>query len=98
VVYTLKTPYRDGTTPVAFEPVAYFMARLAALVLVGYYLYGERLSPAQWTATAVAIVAVVSSVVNTGGFSWVALAVVVGYPLYFMLRRRQPIPVLITVR
>jgi hypothetical protein len=31
VVYTLKTPYRDGTTQVAFEPVD-FMARLAALV------------------------------------------------------------------
>ena len=31
VLYTLKTPYRDGTTQVAFEPVD-FMARLAALV------------------------------------------------------------------
>ena len=29
VVYTLKTPYRDGTTQVAFDPVD-FMARLAA--------------------------------------------------------------------
>ena len=37
VVYTLKTPYRDGTTQVAFEGAAIrtvdFMARLAALVL-----------------------------------------------------------------
>ena len=31
VVYTLKTPYRDGTTQVAFEPMD-FIARLAALV------------------------------------------------------------------
>ena len=31
VVYTLKTPYQDGTTQVAFEPVD-FIARLAALV------------------------------------------------------------------
>ena len=31
VVYTLNTPYRDGTTQVAFDPVD-FMARLAALV------------------------------------------------------------------
>jgi hypothetical protein len=31
VVYALKTPYRDGTTQVAFEPVD-FIARLAALV------------------------------------------------------------------
>ena len=31
VLYTLKTPYRDGTTQVAFAPVD-FIARLAALV------------------------------------------------------------------
>jgi hypothetical protein len=31
VHYTLKTPYRDGTTHVVFEPLD-FMARLAALV------------------------------------------------------------------
>ena len=31
VVHTLKTPYRDGTTQVAFDPVD-FIARLAALV------------------------------------------------------------------
>ena len=31
VLYTLKTPYPDGTTRVAFDPVD-FMARLAALV------------------------------------------------------------------
>jgi len=30
VLYTLKTPYRDGTTQVAFDPVD-FIARLAAL-------------------------------------------------------------------
>jgi hypothetical protein len=31
VVYLLKTPYRDGTTHVIFEPLD-FVARLAALV------------------------------------------------------------------
>jgi hypothetical protein len=31
VVYTLKTPYRDGMTELAFDPVD-FIARLAALV------------------------------------------------------------------
>ena len=30
-VYTLKTPYRDGTIQVAFDPVD-FIARLAALI------------------------------------------------------------------
>ena len=31
VLYAMKTPYRDGTTQVAFDPVD-FIARLAALV------------------------------------------------------------------
>jgi len=31
ISYSLKTPYRDGTTPVIFEPLD-FIARLAALV------------------------------------------------------------------
>ena len=31
VRYELKTPYRDGTTPVIFEPLD-FIARLVALV------------------------------------------------------------------
>jgi hypothetical protein len=31
VRYTLETPYRDGTTHIALEPLD-FMARLAALV------------------------------------------------------------------
>ena len=30
-LYTLKTPYRDGTTQVAFDPVD-FIARLGALI------------------------------------------------------------------
>jgi hypothetical protein len=47
VVYTLKTPYRDGTTQVAFEPVD-FIARLAALVpkpRVNLTLYHGVLAP-----------------------------------------------------
>ena len=31
ILYTLKTPYRDGTTHIILEPLD-FMARLAALV------------------------------------------------------------------
>jgi len=47
VLYTLKTPYRDGTNQVAFEPVD-FIARLAALVpkprvnLTRYHGYDRR--------------------------------------------------------
>jgi hypothetical protein len=47
VFYTLKTPYRDGTTQVAFEPVD-FIARLAAPVpkpRVNLTLYHGVLAP-----------------------------------------------------
>jgi len=48
VVYTLKTPYRDGTTQVAFDPVD-FIARLAAQApkpRVNLTRYHDVLAPA----------------------------------------------------
>lgn len=73
--------------------LGYFLLPLV-LVVVGRFLLGETLSRAQWGATALATVAVLCSLWNTGRFSWVALVVAFGYPLYFLLRRRQPIPIL----
>ncbi len=56
VVYTLKTPYRDGTTQVAFDrgghPPVDFVARLAALVpkpRVNLTRYHGVLAPARAT-------------------------------------------------
>jgi chloramphenicol-sensitive protein RarD len=73
--------------------VGYFLLPLV-LVLIGFFLHNEHLSNAQWAASAVAALAVVYSLLNTGRFSWVALVVAFGYPLYFILRRKQPIPIL----
>ena len=43
VAYTLKTPYRDGTTQVAFDPID-FIARLAALARARSDLNRESIS------------------------------------------------------
>lgn len=64
------------------------------LVLIGRFLLNENVSNAQWAATGLAAIAVACNLWNTGAFSWVALVIAFGYPLYFMLRRKQPIPVL----
>ena len=57
------------------------------LVLVGRVGFGEAVSPAQWLAVAIAVVAVAVKLVATGSLSWVTFAVVVGYGLYFGVRR-----------
>ena len=57
VVYTLKTPYRDGTTQVAFDPVD-FIARLAALVpkpRVNLTRYHGVLAPTFYSVNQVAL-------------------------------------------
>ena len=73
--------------------LGYFLLPLI-LVLTGLVLFNERLGYAQWAATALAAIAVVYSLWNTGQFSWVALVVALGYPPYFILRRKQPVPIL----
>lgn len=73
--------------------LGYFLLPLV-LVVIGRFLFAEQLSPAQWGATALASLAVVFNLWHTGQFSWVALVVAFGYPLYFLLRRKQPLPVL----
>ena len=73
--------------------IGYFLIPLV-LVLVGQLFLNEQLSRLQWVASGLAGLGVLSALVNTGHFSWVALAVGCGYPLYYVLRRYQPIPVL----
>lgn len=65
----------------------YFMLPLS-MVLVGRLLYHEHLS--HWRALAVlcAILGVGHELYRSGAFSWASLLVALGYPLYFVLRRR----------
>ncbi|CAH0990212.1 Protein RarD [Sinobacterium norvegicum] len=64
-----------------------------SLVLIGRFYYHENLSTAQWLATAVAVSSVIYMIIINGSLSLTAMIVALGYPLYFMLRRKQSLPI-----
>ncbi|MFN4360614.1 MAG: EamA family transporter RarD [Hylemonella sp.] len=68
--------------------LGYFMLPLS-MVLTGRWLYGERLTRLQQLAVGCAAVGVLHELWRVGHFSWPAAVVVIGYPLYFVLRRRH---------
>ncbi|MDG0027621.1 EamA family transporter RarD [Trinickia sp. Y13] len=67
--------------------LGYFLLPLT-MVLVGRFYYRERLVPLQWLAVACATVGVAHELWVTHAFSWPTLVVAVGYPPYFVLRRK----------
>lgn len=67
--------------------LGYFLLPLV-MVLVGRVFYGERLSAFQKAAVALAAAGVGHELLRVGAFSWATAVVALGYPPYFMLRRR----------
>jgi chloramphenicol-sensitive protein RarD len=67
--------------------LGYFLLPLS-MVMVGRFYYRERIDGLQWLAVACAAVGVAHEVWVTGAFSWPTLLVALGYPPYFVLRRR----------
>ncbi len=67
--------------------LGYFLLPLA-MVLVGRFYYHERLDALQWAAVACASVGVAHELWVTHAFSWPTLLVMLGYPPYFVLRRK----------
>jgi chloramphenicol-sensitive protein RarD len=59
-----------------------------AMVVVGVVLHRERLAPLRIAAVAAAAVGVTAAIVVAGGLSWATVAVALGYPVYFAIRRR----------
>ncbi|MFV0434411.1 MAG: EamA family transporter RarD [Leucobacter sp.] len=66
--------------------LGYFLLPLV-LVVIGRFLYRDRLLWWHWLAAGVASVGVVYELFRVGGVSWETLIVAVGYPIYFVLRR-----------
>lgn len=58
------------------------------LVAVGVALHDEKLSTLRRAALVAAGVGVAAAVVIAGGIGWSTLAVAIGFPVYFTLRRR----------
>lgn len=67
--------------------LGYFLLPLT-MILTGRVVYGEHLSYLQKIAAALATFGVANEVYRVGGFSWTTLVVAIGYPLYFVLRKR----------
>ncbi|KAB0641839.1 EamA family transporter RarD [Burkholderia latens] len=67
--------------------LGYFLLPLT-MVIVGRFYYHERLDPLQWMAVACAALGVAHEVWATRAFAWPTLVVALGYPPYFVLRRR----------
>lgn len=66
--------------------LGYFLLPLV-LVILGRFLYREKLSWWQWLAAGVAATGVLIELIRVGGISWETLLVALGYPVYFVLRR-----------
>ena len=77
-------PLHGRALPVS---LGYFLLPLV-MVLVGRVFQGERLSTAHKLATALATLGVGHELLRAGGMSWETWLVALGYPAYFLLRRR----------
>ena len=67
--------------------MGYFLLPLT-MVLTGRLVYGERLSRLQTVAVACAAIGVGHELYQHGSFAWETLVVMLGYPIYFVLRKR----------
>jgi chloramphenicol-sensitive protein RarD len=67
--------------------MGYFLLPLM-LVALGVVLYRERLSGFGIAAVSLAVVGVVVALATGASISWATFAVTLGYPAYFVLRRR----------
>lgn len=67
--------------------LGYFLLPLT-MVLSGRVFFRDRLSLLQKLAALCAVVGVGNELIQVGGVSWSTLVVAIGYPIYFILRRR----------
>ncbi len=66
--------------------LGYFIGPLVN-VLLGVCLLAERLTPAQWTAVAIAAVGVADLTIMTGKLPWVALTLAFSFATYGLIRK-----------
>ncbi len=67
--------------------LGYFLLPLTML-MVGLLVYRERLTLLQKAAGASAALGVGHEIIQVGGFSWETMLVALGFPIYFVLRRK----------
>ncbi|OCG23959.1 hypothetical protein A9G11_04855 [Gilliamella sp. wkB108] len=70
--------------------LGYFLLPLS-MVIFGQLFYKEKLSFLQKIAVVLAILGVSVEIYITGAFSWETAVIALGYPIYFMIRRKLQI-------
>ena len=71
--------------------LGYFLLPLV-MILVGRFLYKEAMSLWQWIAAICAAFGVGYDIFQYGSISWVTLFACLGYPPYYLLRRKLAVP------
>lgn len=71
--------------------LGYFLLPLA-MIVVGRFFYNEAISVLQWIAVLFAALGVGYDIFQYGHISWVTLLVCLGYPPYYLMRRRLAVP------
>ena len=77
-------PLNEMALSVSF---GYFLLPLT-MVLAGRIFFADKLSPLRKLAVGAAALGVVHEAFSAGGLAWPTLVVCLGYPIYFVLRRR----------
>ena len=71
--------------------LGYFLLPLVMIVL-GRFFYHEHMSVLQWMAALLAALGIGYDIFQYGTVSWVTLFVCLGYPPYYLLRRKLAVP------
>ncbi|WP_435950621.1 EamA family transporter RarD [Psychrobacter sp. DM8] len=71
--------------------LGYFLLPLA-MIIVGRFLYHEYMSALQWAAAIFAAIGIGHDIFQYGTVSWATLFVCLGYPPYFLMRRKLAVP------
>ncbi len=71
--------------------LGYFLLPLA-MILVGRFFYNETVSVLQWVAVLLAALGIGYDIFQYGQISWVTLFVCLGYPPYYLMRRKLAVP------
>lgn len=68
--------------------MGYFLLPIT-ISLTGRFYFKESMSPLLWTAVVAALIGVCVELYTSHSFSWVTLLICLGYPPYFILRRKS---------
>jgi chloramphenicol-sensitive protein RarD len=83
--------YGVNSDHVVETSLGYFINPLVT-VLLGVFVLGERLRPAQWTAVAIGALAVAVLTVDYGRLPWIALTLAVSFGGYGFIKKRLGVP------